>query len=188
MTIRDEVVKSRLTERCKIIHDQIDGYVAEYAELLDVWKLLDTKAQVAIATAGIFLSGAFAFLRPSTQQIKWSDPEKFLLVFALGVLVTSILCGIRALELRIVNNPPRGNAFSRPFMDFYKTDEFLSGGLLLQKRLARFLKDQTRIWDAVINELNEAIDSKAFWTKSAQRLIATGAVLFAILSLFQIPR
>ncbi len=176
--------EKKLAEQGAVLKAQLDGYIAQYGELIDAWKLLDTKAQIATATAGIFLAGAFAVLRgPGSER---GALETTLLVLALGALVACVLCGIRALELRKVSNPPRGSAFKGPFDDFYGTAEFASGGAALMQRNALFMRDQMNVWDDAIRVQTEALASKATWTKSAQRLLAAGALIFAILSLIQL--
>jgi hypothetical protein len=176
--------EKKLAEQGALLKAQLDGYVAQYGELIDAWKLLDTKAQIATATAGIFLAGAFAVLRGPMPQLE--TLEKAFLVAALVALIACVVCGIRALELRKISNPPRGSAFSEPFRDLYATAEFASGGAALQRRSALFMHDQMNLWDQAVRVQTEALMSKATWTKYAQRFLAAGALTFAILSFVQL--
>ena len=174
----------RLAEQVALQQAELEGFKAEYAELSDIWKLLDTKAQVSAATAGVFLAGAFAVLR--VANLKLDGVEKGLLAAALVALVASVICGFRTLELRTVNEPPRGGAFAQYFQDFYRTAEFEIGGAAMQSRLALFLHDQSRVWAGVIRVRKSGLESKARWTRWSHRLLAAGAIGFAFLSLYQL--
>ena len=55
------------------LHQKVlDPYQAEYKDLFDAWKNIETKAQGAATTSGIFLAAAFAFARefdPTTALV-----------------------------------------------------------------------------------------------------------------------
>ena len=173
-------------EQASLVQAQLSGLESEYAEFMDTWKLIDTKAQISSAAAGIFLGAVFAFLRvPNVQLV---GDERWLLSVALIALVGSIACALTALELRSVTLPPRGTNFSKAFQDLYITDEFTSGSIELRGRLIRLRQDQCECWEQVNLRTRNVLTRKGAWALWSQALIALGAFAFAGLSLSELIR
>lgn len=77
----------------------------EYSDLWEAWKLLETKAQATLATAGIFEAGAFAYI---TQAKPTDMCSKFLLMILVIVLAAAVYFGVRAIQVREHNTPFEG--------------------------------------------------------------------------------
>lgn len=82
----------------------LDRVQAEYDELTDTWKQLDSKSQATSTIAGIFVAASFAFIRNSALQL--NGLEKTLLLLVLFSLVASILLAVSAMLVRTVPVPP----------------------------------------------------------------------------------
>jgi ABC-type polysaccharide/polyol phosphate export permease len=77
---------------------------AEYKDLSETWKLLDTKSQATTAIAGIFLAAVFNFVRPPATQ--WTHCVRLLLGLIVVALVVSILLALLAMRVRSVPSLP----------------------------------------------------------------------------------
>lgn len=78
-------------------------YNAQYTDLNDRWKAIDTKAQGSVAIAGIFIGGIFALARDVTCRTHGG--EVALMLAVVGVLALSTLCSALALLTRNVHRP-----------------------------------------------------------------------------------
>lgn len=181
---REAKNEKRWADRSSVIATQLEGFSAQYAEVLDSWKMLDAKAQTASATAGVFLAGAFAVLRATAASL--DGVEKWIISFALGALFLSVCFGIRSLELRSTLSPPRGTAFADRYRDLYQTEEFDKGGAEFQARWSAFRRDQVNVWNEAVRQQLIQLESKARWTRNAQRLLALGVLAFSLLTLTQV--
>lgn len=74
----------------------------EYNDLWEAWKLLETKAQATLATAGIFEAGAFAYI---TQARPGDVSSKSMLMLLVIVLAAAVYFGVRAIQVRDHNTP-----------------------------------------------------------------------------------
>src|SRR6266852_3037846 len=79
----------------------LDTYRKEYAELSDVWKGIDTKAQGTATIAGVFVAAAFTFAKDLTGN-KLDNLGRWLLAVAIFLLIVSIAFSVFALKMREV--------------------------------------------------------------------------------------
>jgi hypothetical protein len=183
---REEGNLKNIRDQTNAIQSELDGLSAEYDELCDTWKLIDSKAQITATAAGIFLGGIFAVQR--TPNFALPSIDKWLLALALALLVLSIICALKSLELRNIVFPPRGTISAEMFRDLRETREFKNVGSEMAERLRRYKLSQAQIWERVNLATLTAINSKGTWTLAAQFLFALGASTFAGLSLYEIFR
>lgn len=133
----------------------IEAYANEYKELAETWRNLESKAQSAITVAGIFIAGAFAYVReikPPTHTT-----EKVLLEVSVGFLIASVVLSILALRLRKVAAPLMGDNMNTMVGDLLQ----LSDDENFLKRLPDHYNDQSGLWRKVKEETHAANQSKA---------------------------
>ncbi len=170
-------------EELELYETQAEGYAAEYAEVCDTWKQIDSKAQITASVSGIFLGGIFALQR--LPQTALPPADKWLLALALALLVGSIICAVQCLWLRDIVFPPRGTMSADAFRDLLATAEFGAGGLARIERVRRFGHDLLMSWQTANSSALETINSKGTWAIAAQVLFAFGALIFAGLSIYE---
>lgn len=91
-------VKTRIELRQKAL----DDIKAEYAELWDSWKVVESKAQPIAALAGVFLAGAFAYV----GQLKGaSEAEQVTLVAIVALLIAGAVFALSAIWITDVTSP-----------------------------------------------------------------------------------
>lgn len=153
----------------------LEAYSNEYKELSDTWRGLETKAQGSIAIAGIFIAGAFAYIRDITPNAY--RHEKLFLLIAIICLVISVVLSILVLKIRTIAAPPMGEYIDRVVQDILrlnKVDE-------LPERLVRFDNDQIAAWRIVKNEAQLSNMLKARYLWRAQIFLMSAIVTVAIL-------
>lgn len=75
---------------------------AEYAELWDSWKVVESKAQPIAAIAGAFLAGAFAYV----GQLKGASiAEQIVLLVVVGLLIVCAVSALCAIWITDVASP-----------------------------------------------------------------------------------
>ena len=150
----------------------VEAYSNEYKELADTWRNLETKAQNAITIAGIFIAGAFAYVRDI--KLETHRTEKFLLGVCVCFLIASVVLSILALRLRKIAAPFMGDTLNKLVNDLLQVSEdqeFL-------ERLPNYYEDQITLWQQVKNETQEANRSKArfLWWAHITLVLAIVAV------------
>ena len=91
-------------EDIKIAETALATCTDEYREQADVWKTLETKAQVAITVAGVFLAAAFAYSRETGLDV---HIQVFLGVTLLTLLL-ALLCALWVLKTEDFDLPFNG--------------------------------------------------------------------------------
>ena len=93
-----------LEEDIKILEAGLTAYSDEYKEQADIWKILESKAQVSITVAGIFLAATFAFV----QQAGLVCSAKVLVVVTLLALLAALITALRVLQISELLMPVDG--------------------------------------------------------------------------------
>ena len=117
----------------------VESYVDLYKDLAQTWKSLDAKAQGTAAIAGIFIAGAFAFIRDAQPTL--TGPEA-LLMAALVLLALCILFSVAAMWVRTVDYPPFGPELSQMVDDLLRR----SSPADLSVRVAALYADRRGLW------------------------------------------
>ena len=93
-----------MEEDIKIIERALAACTDEYREQADTWKTLETKAQVAITIAGVFLAAVFAFTRDPGLHC---SIQMFLGITLLALLLT-LFCALWVLKVEEFDLPYNG--------------------------------------------------------------------------------
>lgn len=152
-----------------------DRVQAEYGELSDSWKQLDSKAQATATIAGIFIAASFAFIRNSALQL--TGLEKTLLLLVLASLIVSILLAVTAMLVRTVPVPPTPENIAEMVTDLLETlpEEH-------EERLGGLIADTINAWLPINRELRKELLVKAAKLESAQRALIGAACLMTALT------
>jgi hypothetical protein len=91
-------------EDIKIVERALAACTDEYREQADTWKTLETKAQVAITVAGVFLAAVFAFTRDAGLDCG----IKMFLGITLVALLFALFCALWVLKVEEFDLPFNG--------------------------------------------------------------------------------
>ena len=149
---------------------------AEYKDLSETWKLIDTKAQATTAIAGVFLAAVFNFVRP--PGVSLAAPLTFLLGLSVGALVVSVLFALLAMRVRSVPALPASEEAARMVTDLLAMPE-----AELEARHRGLLADTVNVWLPVNRQLQAANATKASWLERAQWCLMGAAILVAIVTI-----
>ena len=155
--------------RLEMLRDVLAGYEAEHGRLMDRWKALDTKAQGAVAIAGIFLGGVFTFIRdlePGAPVV-----EAWLLIAIALLLTCAVFLSVLALRVRGLIDPMPGEEAERIAKDVVGRDAAEIRALAPALYGERF-----NVWREVNVRLRGLVDAKA-----GRLLLAQTALLLAVL-------
>lgn len=165
-------------------HDEVRArvlaaYESEYQDLVETWKLLETKAQGAIAISAIFLAGAFSF----AKDLKAETSTSFGVALSLSIvsLLFTVIMAVRSLGVRSAARLPSGATISsvaRPMM------ETAEEGLRLIRH--RFLEDLCELLHSTNDELAKALVKKAKQLQWSQRCLTLAGGSFVVYTLIVI--
>jgi hypothetical protein len=93
-------------EDIQILEAGLTAYLDEYREQTDIWKILESKAQVVITVAGVFLAATFAFV---TQAGLVSCAKVFIVITLLALLI-ALAAALRVLRIAELLMPVDGAA------------------------------------------------------------------------------
>jgi hypothetical protein len=159
----------------------LDSYREEYKELVDAWKTLEVKAQGAVAIAGIFIAGAFAYVRDVGQAHLY---ERLSLSLSIFCLMISVVLSIFALKVRTVAATPLGEHIDKLVQDLLQ----INSDAELLERMPRFVSEQITSWRVARTEAHESNRSKAKYLWAAQVLLTIAILTVAQLSISKLWR
>jgi hypothetical protein len=155
----------------------------DYAELSDMWKQIDAKAQATATTSGIFIAAAFAFIRNASFVL--TPDERLLLAPALICLLVAICLAVVAMRVRSVLMPPEPEQIREMVEDLRACPPKEHAA-----RHTALLIDTADAWTPVNKQLRVAIDDKANCLHWAQIFLLIAAAITFCLTfwvLFQEP-
>jgi hypothetical protein len=158
----------------------LDSYREENKELSETWRSLETKAQGAVAISGIFIAGAFAYIREVNLQ--GHRVEKIFLGTSILSLVVSVVLSIFALRARKVAAAPIGEYLDELVQDLLQ----LENDGELEERLPDFVKDQIRLWRIVVKAASATNKSKARYLLAAYVFLVLAILMVALLSILKL--
>jgi len=177
MSEKDLSITQPADPRESLLKTALDAYRDEYEKMAEIWRGLEGKAQGNIAIAGIFIAGAFAFVRDIIRASP--NYQKYIFVVALVLLVFSVFYSLLALRTRSVQSPPGGEIASQ-----------LVGDLLprindkdFEDRMPAFIRDQIEGWKPCVEEVRKANEDKAAYLWVAQRALIAAILLVAALTI-----
>lgn len=161
--------------RVELSRFQVDAYREEFAELVDSWKALETKAQGTAAVAGIFFAAVFAFVRD--LEGKADLLRGYGLIIATASLGLAVGAGLMALRIRKIPRPPLGADTQKLVNDLLALESSELG-----QRLPLFYNDLSGRWAKVNNDLADANDKKSTWLLVSQALLALAILIVGIVT------
>ena len=149
----------------------LNAQKASYQTTSESFRDLDTKAQGAVAIAGIFLAAILAILQQGTVGDLWGE---IAMAVSIGSLIGTVLLAIRALGLRKVVKPPSADDVRRMAV------QILTDPATAPERIAGFYGDRASAWSKATRSLDASAAKKAVAVKWAQlalalAVLATGA-------------
>lgn len=161
--------------RSSMLADVLASYEAEYEQLLDRWKSLETKAQGTVAIAGIFLGGIFTFIR----DLRADSPaiERWLLIGVALLLTTGILASVLALRVREVEYPVRASD-----LDELARDMIGLSIAEIEERTPRIYGERFGAWSGVTESVRTTVEEKARRLRLAQNCLLAATFLMLGLS------
>lgn len=156
------------------INFMFERICTDYAELSDIWKQIDAKAQATATTSGIFIAAAFAFIRNASFAL--TSDERLLLTPALICLLVAICLAVVAMRVRAVLMPPEPEQVRAMVNDLLACppNEHTA-------RHAALISDTVDAWAPVNKQLRIALDDKANCLHWAQIfLLGAAAITFCL--------
>lgn len=147
----------------------------EYKDLVDSWRLLETKGQALSSVAGIFIAAAFAFARDLSTGT--SRPLKLVLLLAVGALLWTIVWGVAALFVRAVQSPLGASgklALTDDLLRVQASPDF-------PDRYRNFLRDQIAVWEGALDSFRTANHQKARFLVAGQSTLLFASLLVTAL-------
>ena len=148
-----------------------------FAELLVAWRALDTKAQGSVAISGIFVAGAFGFIR-DWKDVQWYD--RSLMGATLVCLVISVIAAVAALRVTSLPTAPW-----IPVAEMASAILDRSTEADLPERGDVFLYDEALLWETAASHLTLACKRKARWLQLAQFFLVLGIGTAAVLTFWR---
>jgi hypothetical protein len=153
----------------------LDAYRDDYDKLTETWRSLENKAQGNVAIAGIFLAGAFAFIREIGKGSHLY--EKLILSFTITSLVIGVILSVLTLRIRLVAFPPVGENVHRLVRDLLRINDAAE----LLSRMPLFFNDRIAEWRIVNKAVSDANRSKARHLWRAQLFLLAAILMIAVL-------
>jgi hypothetical protein len=174
------VVEAYREEYRKLPDIALEAYRDEYREIAESWRNTESKAQGAVAIAGIFAAGVFAYTRDLAKQ--GTRVEKWFLAATMLLLISSVILSILALYVRRMAAPPLGKSVDIRVRHLAKVND-----AEIPERLRNLKNEQAEMWRTVNEESSRANQSKAKWLLLAQvslilAILTVGVLTVIILS------
>jgi ABC-type multidrug transport system fused ATPase/permease subunit len=153
----------------------LEAFKEEYKEIGESWKSIETKAQGNIAIAGIFIAGAFGFLKDILPQMDYV--EKWAFVLIIGFLVVSVLLSIISLQVRTVPEPPLGKKLNPIGKDLI--DNLVEA--TYKEQLGRFINEYIILWQDYVTQAKKKYSCKSKYLVVAQWFVLVAVIVIALL-------
>jgi esterase/lipase len=142
----------------------------EYGDVCQNWRIIEGKAQGAVAIAGIFIGGVFALMNALNAMPTWA---LVFLVLVLWLLVAGVLCALRALFVADCE------CLDDTSSVLEKAHYVLEAGSEEEgKRHIRTLVSQlSEAYARVNSEIHRSNLTKAAWVHRSQTCLAAGIVI-----------
>jgi hypothetical protein len=166
-----------MADEQSLLGDVVDECKQEHSALIIQLGALDTKAQGAIATAGIFVAAILAFINGIAGE---STGDRVFLTIAALLLAACILSALRVLFVRRVGTQPSG----KDFLELVK--DLVRNGPPKPSDLRTLAHDHIRMWTESVTVVRKVVDTKALYLRLAHCLLASAIVLGVIDALTRI--
>ncbi|MBD1865200.1 MULTISPECIES: hypothetical protein [Trichocoleus] len=160
----------------ELFEQALERYEAEYDELFEQWRGLESKAQVALATSGIFISASGLLVK----EVSSTFPAgiNLTLVIAIVALIVSVVFSVRVLAVRQLKSSPTGEGYMVLALRALEEMEHQDGRTANLK--VDDIQDKARLWEDGIVSLKEGNKLKANRLTVAQHPLLLGLTLVAI--------
>ena len=184
---RDELARSlsntpelqAAKEKLNTLYDNvITAYQDEYKDINETWRSIETKAQGAVAIAGIFAAGAFAFTRELMANA--SPLQKWMHVLTMVFLISSVVLAVCSLFVRRASTAPFGRSMENLVRDLVVND---IPEAELPVRLSNFQKQHSARWQSTNEELFWANRRKGVFLLIAQSFLVLAIVTVGALTI-----
>lgn len=157
--------------RQQLLESVLKACENEYKDLVDTWRVLESKAQALSSVAGIFIAATFAFAR----ELQTSAPTSFrvALMAAVALLLLATAAGVAVLFVSSVKTPVTSAELGRMIDEVLP---LMRDGEELE-RYGNLLRDQARVWYQAIESLKAANARKSRFLLVGQSLLLGAAGL-----------
>jgi hypothetical protein len=145
---------------------------SDHAELTELWKQLDSKAQATTGIAGFILAGAYAGIKGTA--IGLSMYEKGLILLVIVMLIASVATALKAMRISDIPAPPPPGKLLQMLY------EILDAGGDMERRQANLVADTVQLWVKENDRFHELVRAKAQAVGNAQLYLGAAIGLFAI--------
>lgn len=163
----------------EILRLTLEACSKEGDALADTWKVLETKAQATVVTAGIFITAIVSV----TNDTGTSRPPiaSLVLVVSLLSLGLAIWCAVLALLVRSVTAHPGAKEYDTLALDLLglPPEE-------IRERLPGFYQNAIILWRQSSEEHRRANDEKADYLSFSQLALFMASVLAALLAVVRL--
>ena len=165
------------------LKDVLAAFKEEYRDLSETWRHLDAKAQGAVATAGVFLAAAFAFVKSFTEG-QLPSGDRYVLIATSALLVVSVALAVLALRIREITAAPVGARLEQLAKDLslITTDEER------RTRAPDFLGEQIDMWRDANTATTKANATKAAFVLASQVTLLLAVLAIAVLTITILAR
>jgi hypothetical protein len=166
-------VASTLSTHAEVRAQLLDAYAAEYKDLLDSWRLIETKSQGAIAISGIFLAAAFSYAKDLKAETVILS--RLPLVISILLLLYGVYTAVRALVIISAPRLPAGSAVEAMAAPLFRTAE---AGLATYSD--KFVNDQLEVWRETNAKLADCVVAKAGYVRRCHWSLLLAAAFFVL--------
>jgi hypothetical protein len=158
-----------IEESTKIAERALMDCTDEYKEQSDVWRTLESKAQVVITVAGVFLAAVFAFCRDSGL----GGYAKLFVAVTMIALLVALFNALQVLRLEGFDLPFNGIRTLKEAQRLLKPDRIGDREGLRYFQLVSFI---TEGYDDVLKQIDAVTGRKQKFLDSAYRFLRVAAV------------
>lgn len=169
----------RLEFRLALAETSLTTGRSYYDEQSTDWRHIETKANGLVTVSGIFVAGAFAFVREMKSGMDGCE-YVVLLVLTFLLLIGAIVCALRALHVRDVEVTPSGGLI-QGLVDMLREDEALT-----REDMIALTEEQAKQWARVGDAVKKVNEIKAGWLRAGQWLMTVAAVSAAALTMARV--
>jgi len=158
--------------RTRSREDVLGAYKVEYDDQMANWRALDSKAQGAVAVAGLFTGGLLSLVK----DLQASEPSswRLALAVALGLLLVAVLASLRVLWVREVADPPSGTTAAILASDLQDLSE---GEATHIARYHGYLGDRAALWERAVADTRSGNHRKAKALAVAQGCLVAAIIV-----------
>lgn len=147
--------KISIDKRIELRTGALDERKAEYAELWDSWKVVESKAQPIAALAGIFLAGVFGYLSQLSSSA--TKGERYLLLAIAALLIGCVISGLLAIWVSDVSSPYISSEGVEEVNDQLRE---AANDAELDERHERMIQSAIRRWSFACTNVRESLAKK----------------------------